>query len=393
MFFLTGSFFFVELIWGMLIGSLSLLADAMHMLSDLIALGIGMYAVRATKKRRTDVMTFGWTRMEEVGGLMNGVFLLALCLMLVLESLQRLGEMLSNDAQSTIESLSQGGLKVTIIAVVGLVFNLIGMYIFGERGHQHKEHAHKPHGHSHSHSHSHVSEQHPTTSQSNCHADDHEGHSHDDHSHGHDGHSHEHDGHAEDASGDASCDHAGHAHAASHDGHGHSHHEHSHHAHSHHSPDEHDCHAHDEHSHDGHSHDGHSHDGHSHDGHSHDGHSHDEHDEHDAEEEEEEESHGHSHANMNVQAVFLHLLGDALGSVAVLITGLVIQFGGESEYKYLADPICSLCITLFIAYTSMPLVKRAALGLLQPVPAGINLNELKASLMAVRLFCFFPKSE
>ena len=66
MIFLTGSFFFVELVWGMMIGSLALVADAMHMLSDLIALCIGFFAVRATKRRRSSHMTFGWTRMEEV---------------------------------------------------------------------------------------------------------------------------------------------------------------------------------------------------------------------------------------------------------------------------------------------------------------------------------------
>jgi len=51
MLFLTGSFFFVELIGGFMLGSLSLVADAMHMLSDLIALVIGFYTVRVRRQR------------------------------------------------------------------------------------------------------------------------------------------------------------------------------------------------------------------------------------------------------------------------------------------------------------------------------------------------------
>jgi Co/Zn/Cd efflux system component len=56
----------------------------------------------------------------------------------------------------------------------------------------------------------------------------------------------------------------------------------------------------------------------------------------------------------------------------------------DSPHRFLADPICSLVITAFIGYTSVPLVRHAAMMLLQPVPAGLDLDELKASLLAVR---------
>ncbi len=56
----------------------------------------------------------------------------------------------------------------------------------------------------------------------------------------------------------------------------------------------------------------------------------------------------------------------------------------DSPHRFLADPICSLVITAFIGYTSVPLVRQAAMMLLQPVPAGLDLDELKASLLAVR---------
>lgn len=45
---LTGSFFVVELVVGYLVGSLALVADSFHMLSDLMALGVAIYAVKVT---------------------------------------------------------------------------------------------------------------------------------------------------------------------------------------------------------------------------------------------------------------------------------------------------------------------------------------------------------
>jgi zinc transporter 5/7 len=84
--------------------------------------------------------------------------------------------------------------------------------------------------------------------------------------------------------------------------HGHSH-KHDHHGHSH---------GHDH----GHDHHGHSH-GHDHHGHDHHGHSHGHHDHH----------HGHSHGkNPLLHGMFLHILSDALGSVGVIISSLLIQY-------------------------------------------------------------------
>jgi len=48
MFFLTGGYFLVEIIWGVAIESLALVADAMHMLSDVIALVVGFYALKVS---------------------------------------------------------------------------------------------------------------------------------------------------------------------------------------------------------------------------------------------------------------------------------------------------------------------------------------------------------
>jgi solute carrier family 30 (zinc transporter), member 1 len=64
--------------------------------------------------------------------------------------------------------------------------------------------------------------------------------------------------------------------------------------------------------------------------------------------------HGHSHGNMNMRALVLHVMGDALGNVGVIATGLVIWLT-EWKFKYYFDPVISLVITVIIFSSSMPL--------------------------------------
>jgi len=65
--------------------------------------------------------------------------------------------------------------------------------------------------------------------------------------------------------------------------------------------------------------------------------------------------HGHSHAgSMNMRALVLHVIGDALGNVGVIATGLIIWLT-EWRFKYYFDPIISLVITLIIFSSALPL--------------------------------------
>lgn len=68
--------------------------------------------------------------------------------------------------------------------------------------------------------------------------------------------------------------------------------------------------------------------------------------------------HGHSHSSgsMNMRALLLHVLGDALGNVGVIATGLVIWLSSWS-FKYYFDPVISLVITVIIFSSAMPLGK------------------------------------
>lgn len=65
-------------------------------------------------------------------------------------------------------------------------------------------------------------------------------------------------------------------------------------------------------------------------------------------------SHSHSHGSMNMRALVLHVLGDALGNAGVIATGLVIWFSSW-PYRYYFDPVISLVITVIIFSSALPL--------------------------------------
>lgn len=275
---LTGTFMIVELAVGVIIGSLALQADAFHMASDLLALLVGFYAARMSKQRPNSITdstheivldsnngggrskrqkagisgaiaaySYGYVRMEVVGSLINGVFLLAVCLQIFIEALQRLVSYASNSASA--ESIQETGLMMWV-GCGGLAINILGLWIFS-------------HG-----------------------------------AGGGGGHGHSHGGH-------------GHSHGG---GHGH--------------------------------------------------------------------SHGGSGGNLNIRGVFLHVLGDALGSVAVIISGIIMRYT-EWAHRELSDPLSSLIIVLIICVGTMPIVRQAVSILLQRVPEHVNIGQLKADVLRI----------
>jgi len=92
--------------------------------------------------------------------------------------------------------------------------------------------------------------------------------------------------------------------------------------------------------------------------------------------------HGHSHGSMNMRALLLHVLGDALGNVGVIATGLVIWLTSWS-FKYYFDPVISLVITVIIFSSAMPLVRSTSFILLQGVPSTVSIDEVRESILAV----------
>jgi len=84
---------------------------------------------------------------------------------------------------------------------------------------------------------------------------------------------------------------------------------------------------------------------------------------------------------MNLKGVFLHLLADALGSVIVIISALIIWLT-DWEYKVYVDPTLSMILVVLILNSVWSLLKESALILLQTVPTHIQVDELERRLLA-----------
>ncbi|KAH0558513.1 hypothetical protein GP486_004830 [Trichoglossum hirsutum] len=88
---------------------------------------------------------------------------------------------------------------------------------------------------------------------------------------------------------------------------------------------------------------------------------------------------GHSHHDLNMRGVFLHVVGDALGNIGVIASALFIWLT-TYPWRYYADPLISLVITAIILASAIPLCKAASRILLQAVPAGLNVDDIKADI-------------
>lgn len=87
---LTASFMVAELIGGILSGSLALVADAGHMLTDAAALALAWAAFRFGRKLSDSKRTFGYMRLEVLAGFVNAITLFALVAWITYEAIQRL---------------------------------------------------------------------------------------------------------------------------------------------------------------------------------------------------------------------------------------------------------------------------------------------------------------
>ena len=73
-----------------------------------------------------------------------------------------------------------------------------------------------------------------------------------------------------------------------------------------------------------------------------------------------EHKHSHEHKNENIYAIYIHILADTLGSVAVLISAFLIKY----HKLYINDQICSLFISGMIIASIIPVLKNASMTLL-----------------------------
>jgi cobalt-zinc-cadmium efflux system protein len=87
---------------------------------------------------------------------------------------------------------------------------------------------------------------------------------------------------------------------------------------------------------------------------------------------------GHHH-NLNLRGAFLHVLSDAIGSVGAIVAGAIMLTTGW----YLADPLISIFIGVLILFSSWSLVRDSLSVLMQTVPKGIRLEDVRRTIESV----------
>lgn len=106
-------FMAVEVVVGILASSLALLSDAAHMLTDAVALGLALFAIRLAKRPSAGSFTFGWQRAGILSAQFNGATLLVLGVLIVIEGIERI-----------VDPPGVEGGVVLVVALVGIVVNL-----------------------------------------------------------------------------------------------------------------------------------------------------------------------------------------------------------------------------------------------------------------------------
>lgn len=166
---ITATMMAVEITAGWAFNSMALLADGLHMSSHAVAIGLSAFAYAAARRHAADPRyAFGTWKIEVLGGFASAIFLLLVAAMMVYGSIERL-----------IRPEPIQYREAMLIAVVGLVVNIVCVRILGhahDHGHHHGHHHGQGHPPVH-HDHGHARHEHSQSA----------GHSHDsDHGHHHD---------------------------------------------------------------------------------------------------------------------------------------------------------------------------------------------------------------
>lgn len=111
---LTAAFMLVEAAVAVATGSLALLSDAGHMLTDVVGLGLALAAIQVAQSRRSSSQTYGLYRLEVLAALANAVLLFAVAAYVLYEAWQRFGD-----------PADVPGAPLLVVAVVGLAVNLV----------------------------------------------------------------------------------------------------------------------------------------------------------------------------------------------------------------------------------------------------------------------------
>ncbi len=115
---LTGGFAVVEAVGGWMAGSLALLSDAGHMITDAAALGLALFADAVARRPASSRASYGYGRAEVLAAFVNAIAMLAVVALIAIEAVKRL-----------LDPVPVAGGLVTAIALVGLAVNLAAAWV------------------------------------------------------------------------------------------------------------------------------------------------------------------------------------------------------------------------------------------------------------------------
>ena len=116
---LVAAYMIAEVIGGLMTNSLALLADAGHMLSDVGAIGLAIFAAWFARRPRTPDRTFGYHRTEILAALANGATLVGIALFIIVEAWGRFGDPADVNGRGMM-LIAAGGLTVNLAALAVL---------------------------------------------------------------------------------------------------------------------------------------------------------------------------------------------------------------------------------------------------------------------------------
>lgn len=354
----------IEIVGGFMANSLAIMTDAMHLMSDVGGFALSLIALRVMRQRSTPKYSFGFQQAGVLGGLLSVLIVWLMAGALLVQAVHRV-----------LTPQAINGKLMSIIATLGLCANLVLLVVLGH-GHSHGGGGSCGGGHGHAHGA-------PAAAKS-------------DHGHAHgsspcSGHG---DGGTSAGHGPASKDHGhGHGHAADEEkGHGHGGHgEHG------------GGHGHEEHG-GGHGHDDHggcsghgespkaaadSH-GHAHGGHSEGDHGH-AHGQDTHKDDEGGQSPGGLQRSLVMQAALIHVIGDFVQSIGVMLAGFMIWLEpidigrtptGLPAWVYM-DPICTFVFSILVICTTIGTIRQAIAQVMMSVPDHINPQALKRTILGV----------
>jgi zinc transporter 2 len=275
-------FMIVEVIGGYLANSLAIMSDAAHMFSDLLGFMISIVSIIIAKRSATNKMTYGYHRAEVIGALVSVTLIWGLTIWLISEATQRF-----------ITPSPVDGKIMLIVAILGLIFNLIMGVVLAYEGIDHGMHSHS-HGEDGDHGHEHSKKD--TVTDSEYHAEDKKS-------------------LMKDYKGDVKIELK--------EDHGHSH-------------------------------------------------------------EEKKDDHGHAHShgeerNINIDAALIHVIGDAVQNIGVIISGAIIYFRPELMW---IDPLCTVIFAVIVFFTTTRILKDCVAVIMEGSPID-NPEKMKVRLLRI----------